>query len=131
MQAHANDLRSEVERDWGTVMNETGNEAPTILELDAFVHQAVCDWRGCHLPPAVRALVAHAEKATGKPATCVAADIAGLRQSGWSDAAIHDAVQVIAYFNYINRIADALGAERESGLLNWGRAGPDSGAARR
>jgi uncharacterized peroxidase-related enzyme len=110
-------------------MNQTGNEDPTILELDAFVHQAVRDWRGCRLPPAVRALVAHAEKVTGKPATCAAADIAGLRQSGWSDAAIHDAVQVVAYFNYINRIADALGVEPESGLPTWGQAGPDLGTA--
>lgn len=44
------------------------------------------------------------------------ADIIGLQQSGFSDRAIHDAVQVIAYFSYINRIADALGVEAESWL---------------
>jgi alkylhydroperoxidase family enzyme len=36
-----------------------------------------------------------------------------LRSHGWSDAAIHDAIQVISYFNYINRIADAVGIEDE------------------
>ena len=32
---------------------------------------------------------------------------------GWSDAAISDAIQVIAYFNYINRVADAVGIDDE------------------
>jgi hypothetical protein len=31
-----------------------------------------------------------------------------LRAAGWSDEGIHDAVQVVAYFNYINPTADAL-----------------------
>ena len=38
-----------------------------------------------------------------------AADVDVLRGHGWDDAAIHDAIQVIAYFNYINRIAEAVG----------------------
>ncbi len=28
---------------------------------------------------------------------------------GWNDAAIHDAIQVISYFNYINRVAEGVG----------------------
>jgi alkylhydroperoxidase family enzyme len=36
-----------------------------------------------------------------------------LRQQGLSDEEIHDAAQVIAYFNYITRLADALGVEPE------------------
>ncbi len=35
-------------------------------------------------------------------------DIEHLRAVGLCDGAIHDATQVIAYFNYINRIADGL-----------------------
>ena len=35
--------------------------------------------------------------------------IGALRGHGWSDVAIHDAIQVIAFFNYINRVADAVG----------------------
>ncbi len=41
--------------------------------------------------------------------------IARVRAAGWDDAAIHDAIQVIAYFNYINRVADAEGIEDEPG----------------
>jgi alkylhydroperoxidase family enzyme len=40
-------------------------------------------------------------------------DVARLRLQGWSDAAIHDAIQVVSYFNYINRIAEAVGVEDE------------------
>lgn len=47
-------------------------------------------------------------------------DITRLRSAGLDDRAIHDATQVIAYFNYINRIADALGVEPETFIPPWG-----------
>mgnify|MGYP000091365290 CR=1 FL=1 len=40
-------------------------------------------------------------------------DLDRLRRAGLSDRDILDAVQVIAYFNYINRVADALGVDPE------------------
>ena len=49
------------------------------------------------------------------------ADLDHLRAHGFDDRAIHDAVQVIAYFNYITRIADALGVEPESFIRPWGK----------
>jgi hypothetical protein len=36
-----------------------------------------------------------------------------LRSHGWNDAAIHDTIQVVSYFNYINRIAEGVGIESE------------------
>jgi alkylhydroperoxidase family enzyme len=48
------------------------------------------------------------------------ADLDELRAAGLDDPAIHDAVQVIAYFNYITRIADALGVEPEDFIQPWG-----------
>ena len=40
-------------------------------------------------------------------------DAERLRAHGWSDEAIHDAIQVIAFFNYINRVAEGVGIEDE------------------
>ena len=36
-----------------------------------------------------------------------------LRAQGLDDATIHDAIQVIAYFNYINRVAEGVGTDPE------------------
>ena len=48
------------------------------------------------------------------------ADLDVLRDHGFDDDAIHDATQVVAYFNYINRIADGLGVEGEDFVRAWG-----------
>lgn len=72
------------------------------------------DHRGATLPPRARALCDFAERVTLAPQRLGAADLAPLRAAGLSDAEIHDAVQVIAYFNYVNRVADALGTDAES-----------------
>jgi uncharacterized peroxidase-related enzyme len=66
----------------------------------------------------VRALCDFAVALTHQPAAVDASQIEALRVEGWSDAAIHDAIQVIAYFNYINRVADAVGIEGEP---EWSR----------
>ena len=65
-------------------------------------------------------LCAYAEKLTLNPTQMTEADVITLRDAGLDDRAIHDATQVIAYFNYINRIADALGVERETWIQAWG-----------
>ena len=50
-------------------------------------------------------------------------DLDELRTLGFDDRGIHDAVQVIAYFNYINRVAHALGVEPEKFIRPWGQPG--------
>jgi uncharacterized peroxidase-related enzyme len=74
------------------------------------------DYREADLTPVDRALCDHAVKLSRTPATVREDDIATLRSLGLSDAAISDATQVIAYFNYINRIADGLGVDLEKGM---------------
>ena len=71
------------------------------------------DWRSAGLEPADAALCLYAEKLTRSPAEMTEADVEALRASGFDDVAIHDAIQVVAYFNYINRIADAVHVELE------------------
>ena len=61
----------------------------------------------------MRCLCDFAVKVTLEPSQVTGADVEAMRSEGWSDAAIHDALQVISFFNYINRIADAVGIEDE------------------
>lgn len=62
-------------------------------------------------------------KLTRSPQAMTREDIEGLHAHGFDDRAIHDAVQVIAYFNYINRVADALGIEHETQIRAWEEEG--------
>ena len=50
------------------------------------------------------------------------ADVQALRAHGFDDVAIHDAAQVVAYFNYVNRIAEALGVAPETFVKAWEQA---------
>jgi uncharacterized peroxidase-related enzyme len=63
--------------------------------------------------PRLQALCAFAVKLTREPSSVRRDDVDALRSHGLDDAAVHDAIQVIAYFNYINRVADAVGIEDE------------------
>ena len=71
------------------------------------------DWREADLDEADQALCRFAEKLTSEPATMSQADVEQLRGAGFDDVAVHDAIQVISYFNYINRVADAVHVELE------------------
>jgi uncharacterized peroxidase-related enzyme len=89
-------------------------------EADAFVHAVARDWRSAPLSVADRALCEFASKLTLRQYQMQPADLETLRHNGFDDRGIHDAVQVIAYFNYITRVADALGVEREDFFQPWG-----------
>ena len=65
------------------------------------------------LTDAENVLLAHVDRITAEPWSCREQHVVELRALGWTDEQIHGAVQVAAYFNYINRIADALGVDLE------------------
>jgi uncharacterized peroxidase-related enzyme len=94
VRAHSEDLRVEV-RD------------------DALVAAVVADYRTAPIDQRTKGLLAYAEKLTHTPDQVCADDVKCLRQLGWEDRAILDTVQVIAYFNSINRIAQGLGISPE------------------
>ena len=71
------------------------------------------DWRQAELTDVDRALCVYADKLTREPAQMTAADVESLRAVGLDDVAIHDAIQVVSYFNYINRVADAVHVDLE------------------
>ena len=85
------------------------------------MHAIVRDWRAARLSEADQALCEYAEKLTLRQTEVGADDLDVLRSHGFDDRAIHDATQVIGYFNYITRVADGLGVEPETFVRPWGR----------
>lgn len=71
------------------------------------------DYRSAGLDSPSVALLDFAVKLTLRPREMRETDIAGLRAAGFDDVTILDAVQTIGYFNYANRVMDALGIELE------------------
>ena len=110
MRAHAHDLRAEVAADFGLTERDAADE---------FVHTLATDWRRAPLREADVALCRYAEALTTEPRRVGLAEIDELRRSGFDDPAIHDATQVVSYFNYINRIAESLGVEAETFVRAW------------
>ena len=68
-----------------------------------------------------QALCAYAEKLTLTPDAMLKDDIKQLEDLGFTQTAVHDAVQVIGYFNYINRVAEALNVDLEDDVKAWGK----------
>jgi uncharacterized peroxidase-related enzyme len=57
-----------------------------------------------------KAILQYTEKTTRTPHKLTQTDMEGLRAIGCTDAEILEAVSVIAFFNLMVRLADALGA---------------------
>jgi len=60
-------------------------------------------------------ILAFAEKLTRQPGAMSAADLEPLRVGGLDDRGILEVVEVTAYFNFVNRLADGLGVALEGG----------------
>ncbi len=84
------------------------------MQDDSVVRALTRDWRNAVLSSQDRTLCEFAESLTLHPAASSDAAVLALRQAGLSDRAILDATQIIAYFNFVNRIALGLGVELES-----------------
>ena len=54
-----------------------------------------------------------ASKLTEAPAEMIPEDLDDLRSHGFSDEALLEIVHITGFFNYINRVADALGVDPE------------------
>ena len=79
------------------------------------------------LSSADRLLCDYAVMLTLAPGQVNEGDLVRLRDAGFDDDALTIAVQVIGYFNYINRIADGLGVDPE----DWMTPGLDEWRARK
>ena len=95
-------------------MHDLREEANNDEMVDSFAK----DWRTAELPEHTQTILAFAEKLSLIPNQMSQEDIKSLRQHGYTDNNIHDITQIVAYFNYLNRIADGLGILPEEGLMD-------------
>jgi uncharacterized peroxidase-related enzyme len=70
------------------------------------------DYENAPLSAADRAMLDYVGKVTRDAVAVGPEDLAGLRGHGFDDRAILQITLIAAWFNYINRVADALGVGR-------------------
>jgi uncharacterized peroxidase-related enzyme len=71
------------------------------------------DWRTADLDEKDHAMLAYVEKLTKNPTSIWRDDMDMLHSIGFDDTAILQMTLIASFFNYINRVADALGVGRE------------------
>jgi len=62
-------------------------------------------------------MLEYAEKLTLTPGAMTANDVAALVAAGFTDRDVLDIAEVVAYYAYVNRIADGLGVAIETWLV--------------
>jgi alkylhydroperoxidase family enzyme len=65
------------------------------------------------VPENERALLALMEKITRHAYRVTDADVQGLRDQGWTDPQVAEAVYITALFAFFNRVADAFGIDSQ------------------
>jgi len=71
------------------------------------------DWRTAKLDERDQAMLIYVEKITQNPVSIWRDDMNTLRDAGFDDTSILQITLIACFFNYINRVADALGVGRE------------------
>ena len=79
----------------------------------AALQEAVVSGEVDALPPRLRALHTYALALTTNPSAVQEVDVHALLEVGLSQRDVIDANQVVAYFNYVNRVASGLGVQLE------------------
>lgn len=94
-------------------MAHHGTTLRLITQDPTFAETLSQEWRSAPLDERLHAILGFAEQLTRTPAVMREQDIERLRDAGLEDRGILDVVQVVAYFNFVNRLADGLGVALE------------------
>ena len=82
---------------------------------DSLKEQLVTGYKSADISDLDKAILNYAVKLTKEPASISETDVTDFRTTHpeLTDHMLHDIVQVVSYFNYVNRLADGLGVELE------------------
>ena len=95
---------------------------------DALARAVIRDYRQADLDSRTRALMDYAVLVTRHPTDVTDETIQSLREHGWDDAAILTATEIIGFFNYYARMADALDIDPEDFMVRDPEVWPEAGA---
>lgn len=97
------------------------HRGPKLARLvgDDLARAVAHDYREANLPARDRVLLDAAVALTCEPSERKREDIERLREYGFDDLAILKATEITGYYNYVNRLACALGVELEPGVAAW------------
>jgi len=84
-----------------------------ITKDKALVDAIKKDYRKADIPEQDMRMLEYADKLTVDQCNMKKSDIVKLQDAGFDDAQILDIVQVISYYNYVNRLACGLNVELE------------------
>ena len=79
---------------------------------DSLIEALRRDYRTAPITPQERLMCDYVVKLTRDATQCSPADLDGLRAVGFDDKGILQITLIASWFNYINRVADALGVGR-------------------
>ena len=79
---------------------------------DSLIEALRRDYRTAPITPQERLMCDYVVKLTKDATQCGPADLNGLRAVGFDDKGILQITLIASWFNYINRVADALGVGR-------------------
>jgi len=91
----------------------------TALGDEPLARAVAMDYRTANLTARDRVLLDYAVALTCEPAERKLEDVERIREYGFEDAMIVRATEITAYYNMVNRVANALGVELESDIVPW------------
>ena len=86
---------------------------------EALARALARDYREANLAARDRVLLDYAVALTCEPAERTQADVERMREYGFEDGAVLRATEIAAQFNFVNRVACALGVTLEPGREAW------------
>jgi len=122
MFGESNITRTQREMIATVVSNTNACEYWTVHHGEALRHESsdnqimkdiVDDFTKANITKKEKLMLCYAKKLTENTSSIKERDIIALHKAGFSDRDIFDINQVVAYFNYVNRIADGLGVKLE------------------
>ncbi|MCK4981000.1 MAG: peroxidase [Candidatus Delongbacteria bacterium] len=86
-------------------------------QVEKFIHELRDHNNSSFLSEADKVMLDYSVILTVKPSEIKEKIIQELRDNGFDDLALHDICTIVAYFNFVNRIANGLGVDLESSQI--------------